>query len=220
MPDAGRPAARKRLPPEQRRAAILDAAVRLVLREGATGINMQRVADEAEVSKGLLYAYFPNISDLLLQVYARENRRLHREHVQALTATHTFEDMVTTTAGINRSAGARRRRLLQRLAGHPSIQAAMADEDRARRAEVVEFLSREITGSFRLPLQVARQATALALGFDEEAQHLCSGDPRQLDNIWGAMMVGAMKELQHRYGGADDAGGSFSDAPAAGGSNK
>ena len=51
-----------------RRGQLLDAAARLMEREGFHGVSMQALADEAGVSVGLIYKYFGSKEDLLLAV--------------------------------------------------------------------------------------------------------------------------------------------------------
>ncbi|QGK69347.1 TetR family transcriptional regulator [Allosaccharopolyspora coralli] len=53
---------------EQRSRQLLDAAARLMEREGSQAVSMQAVADEAGVSVGLIYRYFGGKDELLLAV--------------------------------------------------------------------------------------------------------------------------------------------------------
>jgi AcrR family transcriptional regulator len=53
---------------EQRTAQLLDAAARLMERDGSNAVSMQAVAAEAGVSVGLIYRYFGGKDDLLLAV--------------------------------------------------------------------------------------------------------------------------------------------------------
>lgn len=53
---------------EQRSAQLLDAAARLMERDGSHAVSMQAVAAEAGVSVGLIYRYFGGKDDLLLAV--------------------------------------------------------------------------------------------------------------------------------------------------------
>jgi AcrR family transcriptional regulator len=53
---------------EQRSAQLLDAAARLMERDGSQAVSMQAVAAEAGVSVGLIYRYFGGKDDLLLAV--------------------------------------------------------------------------------------------------------------------------------------------------------
>lgn len=51
---------------------ILEAALRVLMRDGAARFTTVRVADEAGVSVGSLYQYFPNKSALLFKLQANE----------------------------------------------------------------------------------------------------------------------------------------------------
>lgn len=53
---------------EQRSAQLLEAAARLMERDGSQAVSMQAVAAEAGVSVGLIYRYFGGKDDLLLAV--------------------------------------------------------------------------------------------------------------------------------------------------------
>lgn len=53
---------------EQRSRQLLDAAARLMEREGSEAVSMQALASEAGVSVGLIYRYFGSKDDVLLAV--------------------------------------------------------------------------------------------------------------------------------------------------------
>lgn len=53
---------------EQRSRQLLDAAARLMEREGSEAVSMQALAAEAGVSVGLIYRYFGSKDDVLLAV--------------------------------------------------------------------------------------------------------------------------------------------------------
>ena len=52
--------------------SILEAAIQLLQRDGAHGLNTNRVAERAGVSIGTLYQYFPDKEAILLAVARRE----------------------------------------------------------------------------------------------------------------------------------------------------
>ncbi len=185
---------RRRLTPDQRIDEILDAAGRLILSDGMTHLSMEKIALEAGASKGLLYSYFADLSDLLCRTYERELKRLQYQHLEALETPHGFEDMVRLTASISREQQNERQRLIKRLEADEKVRAAMLDADQRTRAQVVEFLGGEITANYDIPEKVAMTAVRLALKYESES------DTEQQDEIWGAMIVGAMKELETRYG--------------------
>jgi AcrR family transcriptional regulator len=56
--------------------AFLDAAERLLVREGAAGISTRQLAAEAEQNHGLVHYYFGSVDELLLQTLERFTGRL------------------------------------------------------------------------------------------------------------------------------------------------
>lgn len=56
--------------------AFLDAAERLLVREGAAGISTRRLAQEAGQNHGLVHYYFGSVDELLLQALERFTARV------------------------------------------------------------------------------------------------------------------------------------------------
>ena len=69
---------RTRMAPEERRAQILESAARLIMSDGLDVLNMERVAEEAGVSKALVYAYFENRTGLLAQLLEADLNRIRQ----------------------------------------------------------------------------------------------------------------------------------------------
>jgi AcrR family transcriptional regulator len=65
----------KRLKASERREAVLDAALSLITRTGVFQVKMADVADEAGVTKPIVYDYFANADDLLAALLKREGAR-------------------------------------------------------------------------------------------------------------------------------------------------
>src|SRR5712691_1090472 len=59
----------------ERVASILAAACRVVVREGAHGLRMATVAEEAGVSKALVHYYFSTRQELLRNAFAWSEER-------------------------------------------------------------------------------------------------------------------------------------------------
>jgi AcrR family transcriptional regulator len=90
---------------QERHAAILDAAERLLARGPDRGASVAEVADEAGLAKGTVYLYFPSKEELLLAVHERAIDGFFRavialverpatmdiDHMLALTRTHIVE---------------------------------------------------------------------------------------------------------------------------------
>ncbi|WP_405489216.1 TetR/AcrR family transcriptional regulator [Nocardia sp. NBC_00511] len=60
---------------EHRREHVLDAALRLVLRDGYTAATMEAIAREANLAKPRVYAAYPGRGPLLLALLEREQQR-------------------------------------------------------------------------------------------------------------------------------------------------
>ncbi len=83
------------LGPERRRPELLDAALRLFLEHGYDGTSMQAVADEAGVTKPVVYAAFGSKDDLFRSLLAREEERILAE-IQGAFENADLSDPVTT----------------------------------------------------------------------------------------------------------------------------
>lgn len=194
------PAKRRRLTPDQRKTEILDATYNLVLSGGITTLTMEKIAFEAKASKALLYSYYPNISGLLHALYTRELNYLQTQQLDALTVPYEFEDMVKLTSRINREHQNDRQRLIKHLEADNNLKQSMATTDQKSRTKVVEFLSQEIINNYDIPEDIASKAVRLALRYDEKEPLVNLNSSNQQDEIWGAMIVGAMQELEKRFG--------------------
>ena len=197
---AHQPIKRRRLLPDERKKEILDAAYQLVLANGIATLTMYKVAEAAGASKALLYSYFPNLTGLLQALYKRELNNLQSQQLNALTTPHQFEDMVKVTEKINREHNGERQLLIKHLQADAAVRNSMARTDQKNRKQVVEFLSSEITGNYDIPQDIVESAVKLILRYNEDEQLRSIKDETRLDEVWGAMIVGAMQELEKRFG--------------------
>src|SRR5581483_6264585 len=63
-----------RMPPEQRREQLIDAALSVILEQGYGGVSMEAVARTAGVTRPVVYDHFPNLGRLLHALIEREER--------------------------------------------------------------------------------------------------------------------------------------------------
>ncbi|CAH0350267.1 MAG: TetR family transcriptional regulator [Sphingobium sp.] len=80
MTEARKPLISSRKQPKQARSsglvtAVLEAAVQVLMKEGAQRFTMARVAERAGVSVGSLYQYFPNKAAILFRLQSDEWRQ-------------------------------------------------------------------------------------------------------------------------------------------------
>ncbi|HCD52531.1 MAG TPA: hypothetical protein DEQ34_08795 [Balneolaceae bacterium] len=77
-------AERKEREKEYKRALILESAEKVILKKGLDHLNMDEVAEEAEVSKGSLYLYFKNKNDLVLGICHKASSMLNNDFARVL----------------------------------------------------------------------------------------------------------------------------------------
>jgi AcrR family transcriptional regulator len=65
-----------RLPREERREQLLDAALRIIAADGFSGVSMEAVAREADIAKTVVYDAFGNKRELLGGLLEREQERV------------------------------------------------------------------------------------------------------------------------------------------------
>jgi AcrR family transcriptional regulator len=70
--------------------ALLDAAERLLIDVGASGVTTRRVADEAGANHGLVHYYFGSVEQLLVRVLERFTERLIERQRQLYAADAPF----------------------------------------------------------------------------------------------------------------------------------
>lgn len=69
----------ERLSGDERREALLDVTRRIVNEHGPAGVTMGTVAEQAEVTRALVYKHFENKDALLAELYQREAAALDRQ---------------------------------------------------------------------------------------------------------------------------------------------
>ncbi len=75
--------------PTSRVSTILEAACRVIARDGAHGLHMKAVATEAGVSKALVHYYFATRQELLRQAFGHAERELERAVAEELEGLPT-----------------------------------------------------------------------------------------------------------------------------------
>src|SRR5262245_23028403 len=87
------------LGPERRRPEVLDAALRLFLQSGYEGTSMQAIADEAGVTKPVVYACFDGKDELFRALLAREEARITTEIQAAFRGADLSDPEATLIEG-------------------------------------------------------------------------------------------------------------------------
>ncbi|HEX7739051.1 MAG TPA: TetR/AcrR family transcriptional regulator [Marmoricola sp.] len=116
---------RVRMSPEQRRGQLLDIGVRLLRTHPLDELSIELLADEAGISRGLLYHYFGNKQEFHVAVI-----RQAVEDIYAITAPQDLDDPI---AQLEASLGAYLDYVIENHAGYVSlVRAAAGGNDELR----------------------------------------------------------------------------------------
>ena len=192
---------RQRLTPAARRSIILDRTADIVAREGVAQLSVEQIGKAAGISKSLVYAYFPNLTELLRELYKREMRRLRRLQSEAADKATTFEELVRFTTHIYLSYIDERGPIIDRLQAEPSIS-EMHDPTDFDRGLAVDYLTDIVIAHFGLPRDIARAATDISFGIPAAAGaylHRHGLDVKALEDLTVTMMIGTFTELKSDY---------------------
>jgi AcrR family transcriptional regulator len=174
-----------RLPPEERREQLIDAALRVIVAKGYEGISVEAVAREAGVTRPVVYDHFPNLAHLLQALIAREERFSLEQLSEVVPQLPDSGDPIDLLAG-----GVRRfleavsarpatwRLILLPLDGTPAIVRDHVERNRAGMLERIERLVKRSVEQGQLPsgLDVALASRAIR-DLGEEAGRMVLTDP-------------------------------------------
>ena len=84
MPTAPRRPYAPRLPPEERRTQLLDAALEIVAEEGMPAVSIEAIARRAGVTRPVVYGVFSDLEELMNALLGREEERALGQVVSAM----------------------------------------------------------------------------------------------------------------------------------------
>lgn len=194
-PDVGEPA---RLTRDERRDALLDAAVELVRSGDVAAVSMEAVAERAGVSRPLVYKHFANRSELLAAVYRREATGLHRQLAREVGAADTVEGMFRTLVHGALHAAGEQGRVFAALRFAGGWNRELRHEQRARDVDTVRAFAARAERELGLTRRDATAATATLLATIEPvlAQWRLRPTPEHaalLEDIYMGMVRGALE---------------------------
>ena len=192
---------RRRLNPEMRRTLILDHTAELVARDGVAQLSIESIGREAGVSKSLVYAYFPNLTALLRELFQREMRRLRRLQAEAAANADTFEGLVRSVTHVYLSYIDERGLIIERLQHEPSVS-EMHDPTDFGRETAVDYLTGIVMAHFDLPHDIARAATDISFGLPASAGSYLQRhqlDLKMLEDLTVTMIIGTITAVKNEH---------------------
>lgn len=128
-----------RVPIEVRREQLMDAALRVIVRDGYAGVSVDAIAKEAGVTRPVVYGAFGRLGDLLTALLDRQQVRAFGRLLQAMPDDVDVADpRALVSVGIERLATMIRedpdtwRPILQPPDGLPSVVIERIEADRER----------------------------------------------------------------------------------------
>jgi AcrR family transcriptional regulator len=78
-----------------RKEQVIKAAKSCIVNQGISNLSMKKLAEEAGVSTGIIYHYFKNKEDVLLQVLKESFRRSHEKVLETVNPIKNPADKLT-----------------------------------------------------------------------------------------------------------------------------
>ncbi|WP_299329075.1 TetR/AcrR family transcriptional regulator [Parasphingopyxis sp.] len=85
---------------EKRRDQLMRAANTILIREGAKGLTMERLAEAASISKPVVYSHFGNRSELLVALFEQYWATMDRKIPQEPDNGESFEEYTKRSTGM------------------------------------------------------------------------------------------------------------------------
>ena len=171
-----------RLPRDQRRAQLLDAAKEVFTSKGYHAAAMDDIAEAAGVSKPVLYQHFPSKLDLYLALLDSSCERLVEVVTEALASTDHNADRVVATMGafyefVSSSAGEFRFVFESDLTGEGRVQQRLWRVN----DEIADAIAAVISEDTALPGAESKLLAISLVGIAQvSARYLVSGDSAKI----------------------------------------
>jgi AcrR family transcriptional regulator len=154
-----------RLPRDQRRIQLLDAASEVFASKGYHAAAMDDIADAAGVSKPVLYQHFPSKLDLYLALLDQSCERLAEVVEEALASTEDNADRVIATVAafyefVSSESGDFRFIFESDLTGDRAVQQRLSQVN----AEISNAIAEVIAEDTSLPVQQAKLLAVCLVG--------------------------------------------------------
>ena len=176
-----------RLPPEQRREQLVDAALSVIIEQGYGGVSIEAIARTAGVTRPVVYDHFPNLGSLLHALIEREERYSLEQLARVVPDALGDGDPVEVLAGsVRRFLDAVTARpdtwriILLPIDGTPAIVREHVETHRALILGRIEQLVRWAVKGGELPAELDVELAARAIcDLGEQAGRMVLTDPER-----------------------------------------
>ena len=184
---------RKKREKQRRRNTILNAAEKIIFSKGLSQSTMTEIAKEAELSKGTLYLYFKNKTELYTAITKRGSNKLNNKLMKIFSGDHTGMELI-------RLMGETYLDFVQHNPGYYNAFAhyeSLRDSDKLKNSEIAQVCEENRQEAMSLmvrALQIGMQDGTIKKTFD----------PKELAVlIWastrGITMIGHLRGTDHHF---------------------
>jgi AcrR family transcriptional regulator len=190
----------QRLHRDDRRRVLLDATAALVISGDIESVTMDAVAEQAGVSRPLVYKHFANRAELLEELYARESAALHEEMATEVGAARTLEEMFRALVRGSLRAQASRGATFAALRAGGGLSDAGRSAQRVRDRNTLRFFVREAMREYDMAETQARAAVSILLGAISSVLNAFRARPTRehaelLEETYVALVTAGLKGL-------------------------
>lgn len=202
---APKPRAR-RLPPEQRRQQIIEAAVDLIVSNGHSGCTLEQVAQHADISKPLIYKYFSKRDELLKAILNHEFAELNVRGFETIPNNVPIERIVRATIERALRYYHDRGPILRLLSTDPVVAKMAKQDGREKRDGTSDYFVNKFMEHYGVPTDVAVIAVTMVINAPIHSMSYLTRKGIDLDQtieVWSDFILGGWQALQHKYGSTE-----------------
>lgn len=137
--------------------------MRTISARGLDAMTMEGLARDEGISKGLVYAYFPNRDALLAALIRREQAQFRADAMARAATALDFEGLIRATTRAYLEHSRDRGALMTLLLNDPALNRLIAAEDVAQREATIAYFVHAASGAFRLDGPVATAAVEMLM---------------------------------------------------------
>lgn len=196
----------QRMSPQERREQILDSAADLIVARGLTSCTLEVVATRAQISKPLIYKYFPRLEDLLKALVEREFGFLRSRSLRKLPADMEYEELVQRVSQRALEYFYERGPIMRLLASDRSVAGLASNRERDERGIITSHFVRRTMRKFNLPADAAKICVIMSVNapiLSAQALRRSGISVRRAAEVWSAFMLGGTKAVAAKFGAAN-----------------
>ncbi len=199
---AERRARARRMSPDMRRTQILDAAARIVLKDGQASCSPDAVASACGISKPLIYKYFASREALLGALLEREFDHIRGKGLNLIAPEATAEQTHRIHVRRYLEYLMERGGLMRALISDAGVVDQVRDTARVNHRGITDFWTEKTMQSYGLPKELARMGmimTMQALDGAEGSLRLGKVDLDRAADFWTTFILAGWEATGEKF---------------------